>query len=82
MACLTTMAEERASLQDDPILPVPISVIGDIVAPVSEPFSLVASEPLYTTFSSREKVMIVVLGSGATLLSLFTANIYVSLADR
>ena len=44
---------------------------------VTKPLSRVASEPLYTGFRSGEQIMIVVPGS-ATVLSPFTANIYVS----
>lgn len=72
-----TMAEEKLPLQDDLILPVPISLIGGADTPAPMPPSCLASHALYTIFTRKEKVMIVVLGSVAASLSGFTANIYV-----
>lgn len=72
------MAKPKSTLEDDPILLVPISAIADAENPVPEPSSRVASEPPYTVFGSGEKVMLVALGSAAAFLSPFTANIYVS----
>ncbi|KAE8453207.1 hypothetical protein EG329_011274 [Mollisiaceae sp. DMI_Dod_QoI] len=47
---------------------------GDIQ--VAEPLSRLSSEPPYTIFSSKEKLVLIILGSMAAFLSPVTANIY------
>lgn len=44
-----------------------------------EPLSRVASGPAWSTFTHRQKLGLVMLGSAAAFLSPVTANIYVSI---